>query len=185
MDLHIRSAAKADIPVLADILNSSWLASCPEFLPGECVRAWVENGRARRQVEAIWTRCRLAVVGPGEPLGFASVRGSMVEMLWVLPEVWGLGIGSRLLAAAEADILSRGRLRGELNVYRENKRAVAFYGAKGWRQAKEFVEVLPGGLLLPVLRLEKDLYACGESPSTSLPADSKHSATASPLARVR
>lgn len=174
MDLHIRSAAKSDLTVLADILNSSWLASCPEYLPCQSVRNWMENGRARRQVEVIWPRCRLAVVGPGKPLGFVSVRGSMVEMLWVLPEVWNLGIGSRLLAAAEADIRSRGRLRGELNVYRENKRAVAFYGAKGWGKAKEFVEVLSGGLLLPVLRMEKDLHACGSSPGTSLPANSYH-----------
>lgn len=185
MDLHIRRAAKADVPALSEILNRSWLASCPEFLPGPCVQSWVENGRARRQIEIIWPRCLLADAGQGSPLGFVSVRGSQVEMLWVLPEAWGQGIGSRLLATAEADIRSRGRFRGELLAYRENTRALAFYRAKGWRPVKEFVEIAPGGLLLPVLRLEKDLYACGASPSTSLSADSKQSTTASPTARVR
>ncbi len=192
MDLHIRRASKPDIPTLAAILDCSWLASCPIFLPGECVRRWVEDGRARRQAEAIQPRSLLAENGLGEPLGFISVRRGLLEMLWVVPQAWGKGIGSALLGLAEDLIRGRGHRRGQLMAYRDNTRALAFYRAKGWRPVKEFVEIAPGGLLLPVLRLEKHLCdsgnaACyaGSSPSTSLSADSKQRITASPTARVR
>lgn len=183
MDLRIRVALKEDIPALAEVLDRSWLASCPSFLPPECVRRWVKDSRARRQVGAIWRRCLLAEGADGSPLAFVSVREAMVEMLWVLPEAWGKGLGSLLLLRAEIGILARGHGRGALLAYRENIRAVSFYLARGWRPVKEFVEIAPGGLLLPVLRLEKDLQD-GLSPSTPLSADSKQSTTASPLARV-
>lgn len=191
MDLHIRRAAKSDIPILAAILDLSWLASCPGFLPGECVRRWIEDGRALRQAEAIQSRSLLAENCAGEPLGFMSVRGDLLEMLWVIPQAWGKGVGSALLWLAEDLIRGRGHKRGQLMAYRDNTRALAFYQAKGWRPVKEFVEIAPGGLLLPVLRLEKTFYdtglaaGAGSSPSTSLSADSKQSTTASPSARVR
>lgn len=191
LDLHIRRATKPDISILAAILDCSWLASCPNFLPGECVRRWVEDGRARRQAEAIQPRSLLAENGAGEPLGFISVRGGLLEMLWVVPQAWGRGIGSALLGLAEDVIRGRGHRRGQLMTYRDNTRALAFYQAKGWRPIKEFVEIAPGAVLLPVLRLEKDLYGVEaaapgavSSPSTSLSAASKQSATVPPSARA-
>lgn len=186
MDLHIRRAAKSDISTLAAILDLSWLASCPGFLPGECVRRWIEDGRALRQAEAIQPRSMLAESGKGEPLGFVSVRGGLLEMLWVVPQAWGRGIGSALLGLAEDLIRGRGYQCGQLMAYRDNIRALAFYQAKGWRPVKEFVEIAPGGVLLPVLRLEKTLYGAvaDSSPSTSLFADSKQSSTVPPSARA-
>lgn len=71
----------------------------------------------------------LAVSGDGLAGGFASVRGGVVEHLYVSPHLQGQGLGTLLLATAKA-ASSRG-LR--LHVFQRNLAARRFYERRGFR----------------------------------------------------
>ncbi|HHY48450.1 MAG TPA: GNAT family N-acetyltransferase [Alphaproteobacteria bacterium] len=80
----------------------------------------------------------LAIAG-GFPLAqvwidFARKPGTAV--FWAVrtfPPLEGRGIGSRMLAAAEAEVRRRRLDRAELEVERDNTRARRFYQRRGWR----------------------------------------------------
>lgn len=61
----------------------------------------------------------------GRPAGFVAFAGDELHALYVLPEHWGKGIGSRLLERA-------GPVR-RLWVLEANRQARSFYEARGWR----------------------------------------------------
>ena len=60
----------------------------------------------------------------GEPVGFVAFDNNELHALYVLPELWGRGIGRDLLAAA-GDV-------SELWVLESNERARRFYERFGW-----------------------------------------------------
>jgi GNAT superfamily N-acetyltransferase len=96
----------------------------------------------------------VAVAVPGgRVLGFAGARGREVTTLFVRPAEAGRGLGSRLLAAAEA-LARGGGGRGRLTL-RAARGAVPFYAARGWRVLDRVASPLPGGLALPSSRMTK------------------------------
>lgn len=63
----------------------------------------------------------------GRPVGFAGVRDGRLEMLFVVPEAHGSGIGSALLAHA---VREHGVT--EVDVNEQNVGAAAFYARRGF-----------------------------------------------------
>jgi GNAT superfamily N-acetyltransferase len=64
----------------------------------------------------------------GRPVGFAAVDGDWLEQLYVAPEVFGTGVGRRLL-----DAVKDARPGGlSLHVFARNERARRFYEAAGF-----------------------------------------------------
>ena len=55
-----------------------------------------------------------------------------LEFIYVLPQYWGTGLGTLLLAAVEEGFAAQGFTSAFLNVYEENRRARAFYERHGW-----------------------------------------------------
>jgi GNAT superfamily N-acetyltransferase len=56
----------------------------------------------------------------------------VVQMVFVLPERWGRGIGGRLLDAALAEAESRGYERAQLSTHAADPRAAALYAGRGF-----------------------------------------------------
>ncbi len=124
-DALIRPAAPADAPAIARVHIASREATMPYLPP---------RTRSDAQVEA-WVR---DVVLPGAAVwvaeldgrvvGYAAVEGDTLDALYLLAEVRRRGIGSRLLAAAQAH-----RPRGlDLFVFQKNTGARAFYLRHGF-----------------------------------------------------
>ena len=67
----------------------------------------------------------------GRTVGFVSVDGGWLRHLYVAPEHWGGGAGTRLLDAAKA-----GRSALQLWVFRGNRRARRFYAERGFRDCE-------------------------------------------------
>ena len=92
--------------------------------------------------------------------GFAPARApgtAEIGTLYALPEVWGTGVGRRLLAAVVRELTDAGCTRATLWVLDANERARQFYEAAGWR-ADGAVEVdTTGGLPLIKLRYQRQL----------------------------
>lgn len=82
--------------------------------------------------------------------------GEWLDDLWIDQSCRGIGLGSALLAQAEAEIAARGIDLARLRVVRGNDAAIAFYRRRNWRLAREYRhERLP----IDILELEKKLIA--------------------------
>jgi ribosomal protein S18 acetylase RimI-like enzyme len=61
-------------------------------------------------------------------------QSALIHSFRVRPELRGLGLGSRLLAAAEADLLQRGFFWVYLNVAHDNPGAIRLYERHGYKR---------------------------------------------------
>jgi ribosomal protein S18 acetylase RimI-like enzyme len=85
-------------------------------------------------------------------LGVIITHQEWVDDLWVLQEYRGQGVGKRLLAQGESEIVARGCQTRRLRVVESNLVAVRFYARQGWRIAREFAHEKYGH---PMLEMSK------------------------------
>lgn len=71
-------------------------------------------------------------------VGAVRTSGEWLDDLWVLRETRGCGVGQRLLAQGEAEIVARGHETLRLRVVQSNAVAVEFYHHHGWQIARAF-----------------------------------------------
>lgn len=145
--MAIRRATIDDVDAIARVHVATWRHAYRGQLPDAALEA-VDVERRR----AMWQR----IVGTeghpahvfvaeeaGEVCGFAAsgplrdddADGAAGELyaLYVAPPAQGRGLGSRLLQAAEADLVDRGHARAVLWVLATNAASIGFYEAHGWR----------------------------------------------------
>lgn len=70
--------------------------------------------------------------------GVTLTSEDWLDDLWVLREARGHGIGARLLAQAETEIIARGHETLRLRVVESNTAAIRFYRRHGWQIARAF-----------------------------------------------
>jgi ribosomal protein S18 acetylase RimI-like enzyme len=87
--------------------------------------------------EESWHLSWVAVVDT-KIIGMVLTQEEWISDLWVLREGRGFGVGWRLLAQGEAEIVGRGYRIFRLRVLQSNKAAIKFYHRQGWRVAREF-----------------------------------------------
>jgi len=87
--------------------------------------------------EECWLMSWIAVVGI-RIVGVALTHEQWLSDLWVLRDSRGHGIGQRLLAQAEAEVVGRGHRTLRLRVLQSNARATKFYHREGWHVARRF-----------------------------------------------
>lgn len=85
----------------------------------------------------------LVAESAGGVVGFVCVRASAdddaeptvgeVDACYVLPSVWGMGVGQALLAAAAEYLVASGFKEATLWTEHRNERPLRFYRAAGWR----------------------------------------------------
>jgi ribosomal protein S18 acetylase RimI-like enzyme len=71
-------------------------------------------------------------------IGVVRTSREWLDDLWVLRESRGYGVGQRLLAQGEAEIIARGHETLHLRVVQSNATAIEFYRRHGWRIARAF-----------------------------------------------
>src|SRR5512133_400963 len=87
--------------------------------------------------EENWGLSWVAVVD-AKIVGMVLTHEEWISDLWVVRQHRGCGVGHRLLAQGEAEIVSRGRKTLRLRVLQSNTAAINFYNLQGWRVAREF-----------------------------------------------
>ena len=130
-DLVMRPATRDDLAAVHEVFlaASTGPGQPTENRSPEDVRAWVENLPVRGQ--EIWLASRDDTV-----LGFVSLRGSWVPLLFVHPERPARGVGAALL-----DLVKGLRPHGfGLRVHAANTRAREFYRRHGLIETKEEVQ---------------------------------------------
>ena len=142
--LNIRPAARADAPVIADLVRE--LADYEKLLPE--AKATAED--FRRELEAPNPVIHVLIAEwNGEPAGFALYffnfstfvgrPGLYLEDLFVRPAQRSHGIGRALLSALARVAQRRGCGRMEWAVLDWNEPALRFYKSLGARQMNEWI----------------------------------------------
>jgi GNAT superfamily N-acetyltransferase len=172
--VELRDATPADAHAVATLLVKSWRAAYRGLLPDDVLaglsvpdreRFWSNALTARApRTDAVVATISGAVVGfaaTGPPLVAAECADPDVGDLHVLyldPDVWRCGIGTRLHDTALDRLRSCGFTRAGLWVLDTNDRAVRFYLRRGWTDTgRRQVDRGPGGTELRERRFHRGL----------------------------
>lgn len=144
MQAAVRAARPADAAAIADIHVSSWRVTYRNVLPA----AYLEH-MSRRRLAARWRRRTLSrstervlvATAASQVTGFATFGPTIsepgfageVSMLYVRPELEGMGIGTQLLERASAELAATPLYWLVIWVVEGNRRAIDFYRRRGLR----------------------------------------------------
>ncbi|WP_169978812.1 GNAT family N-acetyltransferase [Microbispora sp. H10836] len=144
----IRRAEPVDAAAIAAVHVRSWQAAYPGLMPqahldgltpAMRLPVWERLlGESPRRTEVLVAEvdgsvAGFAAFGPGrdDDVGPASV--AEVSAIYLMPEVWGAGVGGRLMSAALDNLAAAGYEQATLWVVEGNDRARRFYERGGWR----------------------------------------------------
>ncbi|EGB14653.1 GCN5-related N-acetyltransferase [Pseudodesulfovibrio mercurii] len=129
--IRIRQARPGEEALIAGIIRDSMLASYARFLPAPVFQRLMDMDRPAQVAEANGPDFLIAEAD-GVPAGALLRRDDYVDHLWTHPDHMGRGVGSALLAHAEADAARAGYGRLTLDCLQRNEKAAAFYRARGY-----------------------------------------------------
>ncbi len=162
----VRRAHVEDAEGIARVHVAAWQHAYRGIVPDDLLAALSVEARTQRwrgQLEASQTW----VVGPptGPLRGFVSVGasrdddapsgGGEVYALYVHPDEWGTGVGSRLITTA-AEHLAATHSAATLWVLTLNERARTFYARHGWHLDGARKQESLGGVVLEEVRYRLD-----------------------------
>lgn len=150
-DVLIRPAGLEDIEAVRTVARRAWHTAHEPLVGGEVVEAFLaehyDAGSVQERVERRASLLLVATLDGDDVVGFLAagpddeVPGLFhLSQCYVEPARWGEGIGSRLLATAEAAMVDRGAERVRLGVMAANDRAVGFYEAAGYERVDSFYD---------------------------------------------
>jgi len=152
---RLRPGTPADGPALRDLHEASIRAFGVSAYSAEEVESWVGVLEPHRYGEAMTEGGEIFVVAEqadGALAGFCSYKADEVIGLYVAPDRGRRGIGSALLAAAEAAIAAAGHGKIRIGASLSGR---AFYEAKGHRVVAKRLWKSRGGLDMAALIMEK------------------------------
>jgi len=170
----LRDATRADAHGIATVIVRSWRAAYRGLLPDDVLAGLSIPERERYWSDALTARpprtgmvvatIADAVVGfaatgpPLVPADRADPTLGDLYALYLVPDVWRRGIGTRLHDAALDRLRSCGFTRAGLWVLDTNERALRFYCRHGWTDTgRSQLDRGPGGTELHERRLHRDL----------------------------
>jgi GNAT superfamily N-acetyltransferase len=161
-------ATEADLPAISELAGVIWRACYPgiithaqiDYMLGRMYSLDVLRDEIRSQ--GIHYDCLLV---DGKPVGFASYGPTpepgvvKLHKLYLLSEMHGRGLGSRLLQHVEREVRAGGVRRLILSVNKRNAKAIAAYQQNGFRIVESVVTDIGGGFVMDDYIMAKDLSA--------------------------
>ncbi|MFP4591215.1 MAG: N-acetyltransferase family protein [Halobacteriales archaeon] len=152
--MSIREAGPADVEAIGDVAAASWHAAYDDALGSEAVdrqlARWYAPEAVERRLAATDHHLLVAEAG-ARVVGFAHGAPSpdgpadaQLVALYVEPERWGEGVGSRLLEALTGRLREDGHHDLWLEVLAENDVGRSFYRSHGFEVLDRYDEVLAG-----------------------------------------
>jgi ribosomal protein S18 acetylase RimI-like enzyme len=151
LTVDIRKAEPRDADAIADVHHEAWRGAYAGIIPHRALNAMINRRGGDWWAQAIRRAASVLVVEVGGKVaGYATLgrnrarelpqQGEIYE-LYLRPECQGIGLGSRLFAAAREKLASHGLKGLVVWALEENSNAVAFYSGAGGRDVAEGVEV--------------------------------------------
>ena len=127
----VRWAEPGDVETLIELSLRTTRASYPGFLGEAAVEAFVGTGAVDGFVRQNVSRALVVTLG-GEVAGYAVGTGHHVDQLMIDERFHRQGLGTLLLARLEEHLFRRHDAL-ELESFRDNDQANAFYRKHGWQ----------------------------------------------------
>lgn len=151
LTIDIRSAEPRDAGQIADVHHCAWQGAYAGIIPYRALNAMISRRGSAWWANAIRRAATVLVIEIGGTIaGYATVgrnrarelpqQGEVYE-LYLRPEYQGVGLGSRLLAAAREKLVAHGLQGMVIWALEDNVNALAFYEGAGGRDVAEGVEV--------------------------------------------
>ena len=170
MDVNMRPARVDDAPALARVHVDSWRAAYRGLVPDSSLQRFTYQWREEcfRQALATGAEETYVVQLDEEAVGILTVgaardadldvnRTGEIWGIYISPEYWRKGIGSRLVEEAERMLKSRGYENAVLWVLEGNQQARGFYEAMGFSPDGES-KIIDWGTPLKAVRYRKALH---------------------------
>jgi GNAT superfamily N-acetyltransferase len=159
-------AAEADLPAISQLAGVIWRACYPGIISTEQIDYMLARMYSlevlRNEIRSQGIHFYRLLVD-GQFAGFASIgltksAGEMkLHKLYLLPELHGRGLGSRLLKHCEAEARRLGARRLILSVNKRNAKAIAAYQGNGFVIAESVVTDIGGGFVMDDYVMAKEL----------------------------
>ncbi len=151
LTIDIRKAEPRDAVAIADVHQLAWQGAYAGIIPHKALMAMINRRGPGWWANAIRRAATVLVIEIGGRIaGYTTVgrnrarelkqQGEIYE-LYLRPEYQGLGLGSRLFAAARARLADNGLKGLVVWALEENQNALSFYAGAGGRDIAEGVEV--------------------------------------------
>lgn len=151
LTIDIRKAELKDAEAIADVHHEAWRGAYAGIIPHKALNAMINRRGSQWWAHAIRRASSVLVVEVGGKVaGYATLgrnrarelsqQGEIYE-LYLRPECQGIGLGSRLFAAAREKLASHGLKGLVVWALEENAGALDFYAGAGGRDVAEGVEV--------------------------------------------
>lgn len=168
----IIQAAETDLPAVAELAEVIWRACYPGIITSAQIDYMLARMYSletlREEIRSQGIRYALLLVD-GRPAGFASygpASGPAVaklHKLYLLPELHGRGLGSRLLQYCGQAARAAGAHRLVLSVNKRNAKAIAAYRRNGFVIAEAVVTEIGGGFVMDDYIMTKDFLVLESS----------------------
>ena len=149
--VEVREMDVGDLGAVQEVARITWAETYRGIIPDDELTSFVERAYSEESLKhRMETGVFLVAVLGGEVVGFADFdpepgKSGEVELaaIYVLPEMQGRGVGTRLLEAGTGRFASARSF--VLRVARDNLGGRRFYEARGFRSVREHVWSTSGG----------------------------------------
>lgn len=155
-DVTLRPATVDDAPAISAVLEAAWDAAYTDILPvdarAQAHDSWHTPEPIREPISAV-DHATTVALQTDRLVGYADAtrpdpaddpRLGVVGVLYVHPDCWGEGIGSRLWEHSLQALRDLGASRVSVRVFAENEVGREFYESKGLIQERTIEETLFG-----------------------------------------
>ncbi len=157
LSIDIRRAEPADAGAIAAVHESAWRGAYSGLIPHRALNAMIQRRGDSWWERAIGRQASVLVIDlGGDIVGYATLgrnrareldQGGEIYELYIRPEYQGIGLGTRLFAAARERLSAHGLDGLVVWALEDNGPAVTFYEGAGGRDVAEGIETFDGRAL--------------------------------------